>query len=62
MLPPDESLLEELLVATYSVQNGKIRVMRKADMRELLKRSPDVADALCLTFYTTGPFSGANLS
>ncbi len=62
MLPPDESLLEELLVATYSVQNGKIRVLRKADMRELLKRSPDVADALCLTFYTTGPFSGANLS
>jgi len=26
-------------------------VMKKETMRELLKRSPDRADALCLTFY-----------
>jgi len=51
MLPPDELLLEELLCPTYAVENGKIRVMRKKIMRELLKRSPDRADALCLTFY-----------
>lgn len=50
MLPPDENLVEELQVATYEVVNGKIRVMSKPTMRELLKRSPDRADALCLTF------------
>jgi len=50
-LPPDELLLEELLCPTYEVENGKIRVMKKKTMRELLKRSPDRADALCLTFY-----------
>lgn len=62
MLPPDEILLEELLVATYTVDKGRIRVMRKIDMRELLKRSPDRADALCLTFYSSGVFAGADLS
>jgi hypothetical protein len=51
MLPPDEVLLEELQAATYEVFNGKVRVMKKDAMRELLKRSPDRADALCLTFY-----------
>jgi hypothetical protein len=51
MLPPDEQLIEELQTPTYEVQNGKIRVMKKAVMRELLKRSSDRADALCLTFY-----------
>ena len=51
MLPPDEMLLEELATPTYEVVNGKIRVMKKDTMRELLKRSPDRADALCLTFF-----------
>jgi hypothetical protein len=51
MLPPDEALLEELLTPTYEIQNGKIRVMKKDTMREILKRSPDRADALCLTFH-----------
>jgi hypothetical protein len=51
MLPPDEMLIEELTVPTYEVLNGKIRVMKKVTMRELLRRSPDRADALCLTFY-----------
>jgi hypothetical protein len=51
MLPPDEMLIEELQTPTYEVKNGKIRVMDKATMRELLKRSPDRADALCLTFF-----------
>lgn len=51
MLPPDEELIEELSVPTYEVKNGKIKVMDKDTMRELLKRSPDKADALCLTFY-----------
>ncbi|MEJ2731879.1 MAG: hypothetical protein P8185_25780 [Deltaproteobacteria bacterium] len=52
MLPPDEMLIEELQTPTYEVKNGKIRVMDKATMRELLKRSPDRADSLTLTFYS----------
>jgi len=51
MLPPDEQLLEELQIPTYEIRNGKIRIMPKDTMRELLKRSPDRADALCLTFH-----------
>jgi hypothetical protein len=54
MLPPDEALVEELLTPTYEVKGGKVRVMKKDTMRELLKRSPDRADALCLTFYQPG--------
>lgn len=50
-LPPDEMLIEELLTPTYKIQNGQIRVMKKDTMKELLKRSPDRADSLCLTFY-----------
>ena len=50
MLPPDEQLLEELAAPTYSVKGGKVKVMDKKTMREILKRSPDRADALCLTF------------
>jgi hypothetical protein len=58
MLPPDEMLIEELATPTYEVRDGyvrvivggKIRVMRKDIIRELLKRSPDRAEALCLTF------------
>jgi hypothetical protein len=51
MLPPDELLIEQLQTPTYEVVNGKIRVMKKETMRELLKGSPDRADALCLTFH-----------
>jgi hypothetical protein len=51
MLPPDEGLIEELSIPTYEVKDGKIRVMDKPTMKDLLKRSPDKADALCLTFY-----------
>ena len=49
---PDDELLEELQAPTYEIVNGKIRVMKKDTMREVLKRSPDRADALCLTFAT----------
>lgn len=62
MLPPDELLVEELATPTYEVVNGKIRVMKKDLMRELLKRSPDRADSLCLTFTGGGFFAGCDLS
>jgi hypothetical protein len=52
MLPPDDELLEELHVASYEIRNGKIKVMDKDTMKESLKRSPNSADALCLTFDT----------
>ncbi len=62
MLPPDELLIEELCTPTYEVKNGKIRVMPKDTMRELLKRSPDRADALCLTFCSGGFFADCDLT
>lgn len=51
MLPPDEKLIEELVTPTYTVASGKIKVMKKDDMKHLLNRSPDRAEALILTFY-----------
>lgn len=60
MLPPDELLIEELQTPTYEVDRGKIRVMKKATMREVLKRSPDRADALCLTFAVDDSFFGGS--
>lgn len=62
MLPPDELLIEELLTPTYEVTAGKVRITKKVIMRELLKRSPDRADALCLTFAPSGLFGGLDLS
>lgn len=51
MLPPDQMLLEELRAPKYKVnEHGKIQVSKKEAMRDLLHRSPDRADALCLTF------------
>ena len=58
MLPPDELLIEELQTPTYEVDRGRIRIMKKATMREVLKRSPDRADALCLTFAVDDSFFG----
>ena len=62
MLPPVESLIEELGTPTYKIQNGKIRVMKKDTIRELLKRSSDYMDALALTFYDGGFFSESDLT
>jgi hypothetical protein len=62
MLPADEMLIEELACPTYEIRNGKIFVMPKDTMRELLKRSPDRADSLCLTFYSDWLFNGYDLS
>lgn len=50
MLPPDSELAEELCAPTYAVINGRIRVTQKDTMREMIGRSPDKADSLCLTF------------
>jgi len=50
MLPPSERLVEELSIPEYEIRGGKVKVMDKEKMRKELGRSPDEADALCLTF------------
>lgn len=57
MLPPDDMLADELCAAKYHTQGGVIKVSDKKTLRQLLHRSPDRADALCLTF---APTAGAN--
>ena len=50
-LPPDEALKAELSSPTYSFNNaGLMQLEKKQDIKERLGRSPDLADALCLTF------------
>ena len=50
-LPPDEALKAELSSPTYSFNNaGLMQLEKKEDIKERLGRSPDLADALCLTF------------
>lgn len=51
MLPPDELLIEDLTAPTYGYDTkGRIKVMDKETMREILKRSPDKGESLILTF------------
>jgi len=50
MLPPDEELADDLCAFHYRIRRGKIEVSDKDSLRRLLKRSPDKADALFLTF------------
>lgn len=56
MIPDDYTLREELRIAQYEVKNGIIKVMDKPAFRQRIKRSPDRADGLCLTF---APFERA---
>jgi hypothetical protein len=50
MLPSDDDLIEELSAPLYTIKGGRICVTDKDTMREMLGRSPDKADSLCLTF------------
>lgn len=50
MLPDDDRLEDQLLAHTYQVAGGKLRVRPKADIKEDLLESPDLADGLFLTF------------
>jgi hypothetical protein len=59
MLPPDELLIEELTMPTYDTMGGKVRITKKKTMREVLQRSPDRADALCLTFGSEAGLHGS---
>ena len=50
MLPPDEDLIDQLLVPTYCTDSGYVEVMNTADMKALLGRSPDHLMSLAMTF------------
>ncbi len=51
-LPPDDTLAQELNCIKYEYRsNGKIQITSKEDMKAVLKRSPDRADSLSLTFF-----------
>lgn len=49
-LPNIDSLVAELTAPTYTFINGKFFVEKKEQIKERLGFSPDLADALCLTF------------
>jgi len=52
-LPNDEELAEELLIITYTYsENGKILLMKKADIKLELGRSPDKSDSVALHFFS----------
>ena len=51
VVPNDDSFVDELCGPLYSVTSGgKIQIEPKAQMKRRLGRSPDKADAFCLTF------------
>lgn len=50
-LPKMDDLRQELVAPTYMfTSNSKTKVEGKAEMKRRGMRSPDMADALCLTF------------
>jgi hypothetical protein len=49
-LPDDEELKEELCAITYTFQGDKFRISDKDEIKDVIGRSPDRADALALTF------------
>jgi hypothetical protein len=62
-LPKMDDLRAELCAPTYSfASNGKIKVEGKADLKRRGLRSPDLADALCLTFSDGAAYVGGRAS
>jgi phage terminase large subunit len=54
-LPNDAEFRQELVSPTYKfTSNGKLQVEAKADLKKRIRKSPDLADALCLTFGSQG--------
>lgn len=49
-IPNHAKLIEELIVPTYDDGSGKIKIEDKKSIKKKLRRSPDYADALALTF------------
>ena len=58
-LVPDDILIAELSLPKYSfTSSGKIKVESKDEMKKRHPRSPDVADAFCLTFGDAAEYHG----
>lgn len=54
-LPKHDELRQELVAPTYTfLSNGKLKVESKGELKKRGMRSPDIADALCLTFAGEG--------
>lgn len=50
-MPRDDALISELVVPKYKIESsGKLKVESKDDMKKRGERSPNRADAFCLTF------------
>jgi len=49
-LPKIDELVKELTAPTYTFHNGKFKLEEKDQIKARLGYSPDLADALCLTF------------
>lgn len=55
----DDTLIAELSMPKYSfTSTGKIKVESKDEMKKRYPRSPDVADAFCLTFGDSAEYRG----
>lgn len=50
-LPPDEELRQELLAQTFELTASGIRIRKKDEIKKVLGRSPDKADAVSMLFY-----------
>ena len=58
-LPRSDELRGELVGPTYTfLSNGKVKVEGKTEMKKRGLRSPDIADALCMTFAGQGALVG----
>jgi hypothetical protein len=52
MLPPDQELAQEIMQTKFEfMSNGKIKIESKEDIKKRIKRSPDKAVSLAMTFY-----------
>jgi len=57
----DEELIAELTTPSFSfMSNGKIKVESKEQLKKKGHKSPDLADALCLTFASRHGFAKSN--
>ena len=62
-LPKNENLRQELVAPTYTfTSTGKIKVEGKDSLKKRGMRSPDIADALCLTFSGASAMVGGRAS
>jgi len=51
VLPNQDDLIGELATPTFEIlSSGKIKIESKSEIKKRLPKSPDLADALCLTF------------